>query len=121
MRLQVEKGQMPLFDGVVTYSSIEHSGLGRYGDALNPWGDILAVARAGCLTKPEGFFAINVPIGRDQVVWNAHRFYGSKRLPLLMSNWKAIDAAEFSGNKGIDAVDELNRIVEEIYAFRKIK
>ena len=34
------------FDAVVSFSSIEHSGLGRYGDALNPWGDLIASAQA---------------------------------------------------------------------------
>jgi hypothetical protein len=38
------------FDAIVTFSSVEHSGLGRYGDALNPWGDIIAIARAWCVT-----------------------------------------------------------------------
>lgn len=27
------------FDAVVTFSSVEYSGLGRYGDAINPYGD----------------------------------------------------------------------------------
>jgi hypothetical protein len=39
---------------IVTFSSVEHSGLGRYGDALNPWGDIIAIARAWCVTKQGG-------------------------------------------------------------------
>jgi hypothetical protein len=34
------KGKLGLFDAVVTFSSVEHSGLGRYGDGLNPWGDM---------------------------------------------------------------------------------
>ena len=34
------------FDAVVSFSSLEHSGLGRYGDALNPWGDLIASAQA---------------------------------------------------------------------------
>ena len=34
------------FDVIVTYSSLEHSGLGRYGDPLNPWADLIASARA---------------------------------------------------------------------------
>ena len=37
------------FDAVISYSSLEHSGLGRYGDALNPFGDIISVARAWCV------------------------------------------------------------------------
>jgi len=40
------------YDAIVTFSSVEHSGLGRYGDALNPWGDVLALARASCVLKP---------------------------------------------------------------------
>ena len=31
------------FDVIITYSSIEHSGLGRYGDPLDPEGDIKAM------------------------------------------------------------------------------
>ena len=31
------------FDAVVSFSSLEHSGLGRYGDAINPWADVLEV------------------------------------------------------------------------------
>ena len=33
------------YDAMVTFSSLEHSGLGRYGDGLNPWGDLIAMAR----------------------------------------------------------------------------
>jgi hypothetical protein len=32
------------FDAVATFSSVEHSGLGRFGDMLNPWGDISSVS-----------------------------------------------------------------------------
>ena len=35
----------PLFDAVISYSSVEHSGLGRYGEALNPWGDLITMAK----------------------------------------------------------------------------
>ena len=44
--LQKEKKIQQAFDAVVTFSSIEHSGLGRYGDSLNPWGDLIASAQA---------------------------------------------------------------------------
>lgn len=75
------------FDSVLTYSSLEHSGLGRYGDALNPWGDILSLARAWCVTKDDGSLMVDVPSGRDMIQWNAHRYYGKYRWPLLTINW----------------------------------
>ena len=62
------------FDVVVTVSSLEHSGLGRYGDALNPWGDRQATARAWCMTKPQGNLVLNVPCNeKDTIYYNAHR------------------------------------------------
>ena len=62
------------YDAVVSYSSVEHSGLGRYGDALNPWGDRQAMARAWCMTKKQGMLALNVPFGDEDRIWyNAHR------------------------------------------------
>jgi hypothetical protein len=53
------------FDAIVTFSSVEHSGLGRYGDALNPWGDIIAIARAWCITKQGGSLTIGVMYAYD--------------------------------------------------------
>ena len=80
-------GTLESFDGVVSHSSLEHSGLGRYGDALNPWGDILAVARAWCVTKPGGFLYLGLPTGKDLIHSNWHRIYGRIRWPLVAANW----------------------------------
>ncbi|XP_052104115.1 uncharacterized protein LOC127737452 [Mytilus californianus] len=78
------------FDAIVTFSSIEHSGLGRYGDGLNPWGDIIAVARGWCVTKEGGSLTIGVPysIEKDYIKFNAGRWYGKIRYPYLTTNWK---------------------------------
>ena len=84
-------GKLEPFDVVVSFSSLEHPGLGRYGDSLNPWGDILALARAKCVTKPGGYLALGVPTGSDSVIFNAHRQYWLVRYPLLTANWARID------------------------------
>lgn len=81
------------FDAVVSYSSLEHSGLGRYGDALNPWGDLIAVARAWCVARPGARLVVGVPQnsdGRDSLVWNWHRAYGPARYPYLATNWRLV-------------------------------
>ena len=85
-------GKLGLFDTVASYSSVEHSGLGRYGDALNPWGDLLAVARSWCVTRPGGALVLSLPTGMDKVVMNAHRIYGRFRWPLVAANWKQVDS-----------------------------
>ena len=83
-------GKLPQFDAVATFSSLEHSGLGRYGDALNPFGDLQATARAWCMTRPGGEFAIGIPSGPDEIVWNLHRVYGPVMTPHLIANWQQV-------------------------------
>ena len=91
---------METFDVIVTFSSVEHAGLGRYGDALNPWGDRQAIARAWCATKPGGYLVIGVPYGDDAVEYNAHRIYGPIMYPHLVANWYQQWRAE-SGNQRV--------------------
>ena len=83
-------GTLEPFDIVATHSSLEHSGLGRYRDALNPWGDLLAVARAWCVTKPNGYLYLGIPTAMDGIEYNAHRWYGKHRWPLITANWKPL-------------------------------
>jgi hypothetical protein len=54
---------------------------GRYGDPFNPWGDLMSVGRAWCVTKPNGKLLNAVPYEDegDRVVYNAHRVYGPRR------------------------------------------
>eukprot|EP00090_Calanus_glacialis_P019225 TRINITY_DN29583_c0_g1_i1.p1 TRINITY_DN29583_c0_g1~~TRINITY_DN29583_c0_g1_i1.p1 ORF type:complete len:137 (-),score=19.68 TRINITY_DN29583_c0_g1_i1:62-472(-) len=99
-------GTLDTFDVVFTYSSIEHSGQGRYGDPLNPWGDILTIAEAWCVTKPDAKLAIGVPTmvsrGSDVNAFNAHRIYGPVMYPFLTTNWKFVWPT-----RDVDRVDTL--------------
>ena len=79
------------FDQVWSISSFEHDGLGRYGDPLNPNGDVEAVAKVKQYLKPDGVFMFCVPIGKDEVRWNEGRVYGRVRLPLMLEGFDVID------------------------------
>ena len=74
-------------DAAISFSSFEHDGLGRYGDPLNPNGDLEAMQTARDFLKDDGFMLFGVPQGIDCLVWNVHRIYGEKRLPLLLKGW----------------------------------
>ena len=91
-------GQAVPFDTVFTYSSLEHSGLGRYGDPLSPFGDLEASAQVWCMVKPGGHFILAVPVSEDRqqcsVSWNSHRTYGSVRLQHLTANWRVLEEFE---------------------------
>ena len=91
-RMRYLNNTLGTFDAIVSFSSLEHSGLGRYGDALNPWGDIIAVARAWCVTKHGGSLTIGVQYdyNHEYLHFNADRVYGKKRYPYLTTNWKQL-------------------------------
>jgi len=90
-RKRYRGGTLPVFDAVVSYSSLEHSGLGRYGDALNPYGDVMQVARSWCVTREGGALVLGLPSnGQDFLTWNAHRIYGPYRWPRVTANWRPV-------------------------------
>ena len=81
------------FDFGISFSSLEHDGLGRYGDVINPIGDLQSMAKMLSVIKPGGMMFVAFPTGDgyDGLVWNAHRIYGKHRLPKLFAGWKLID------------------------------
>ncbi len=82
-------------DYIFSISSIEHDGLGRYGDPIKPNGDLYFMEKAKSYLKDGGLFYLAVPIGSDCLCWNAHRIYGERRFPKLISGWKIIDKYGF--------------------------
>ena len=54
---------------------IEHVGLGRYGDMLDPQGDLKAMAELRRVLAPAGTLLLVVPVGQPRIVFNAHRIY----------------------------------------------
>lgn len=79
------RGDIEQFDYAFTYSSIEHDGLGRYGDVLNPDGDLQTVRKLMDVVKPGGLIFIGVPCCEDVLFWNAHREYGPRRFQRLFA------------------------------------
>lgn len=79
-----------LFDAVLSISSFEHDGLGRYGDKINPNGDLEAMEKVKKMLHPEGLLFLAVPVGQDLLVWNLHRVYGKIRLKALLNGWEVI-------------------------------
>lgn len=74
-------------DMAFSISSFEHDGLGRYGDPLNPDGDLQAMQEMKTVIKPGGILFLSLPIGQDKIIWNEGRMYGEIRLNLLLKGW----------------------------------
>ena len=79
------------FDMILSYSSIEHSGLGRYGDDIDPNGDMDTMNTVHEHLNNDGFIGLGIPIGKDTLLWNANRIYGRYRLPILLKQFNIIE------------------------------
>ncbi|GMI12633.1 hypothetical protein TrLO_g13022 [Triparma laevis f. longispina] len=75
------------WDVVWSVSSFEHDGLGRYGDPLNPKGDLKAMEDCWRYLKPNGIMFLSVPVGLDEVRWNEGRVYGEKRFEKMIEGF----------------------------------
>lgn len=96
------------FDCGVTISALEHDGLGRYGDPIDPLGDIKTMKSYKKIIKKNGIMFLSVPVGQDAVCWNSHRIYGRNRLPLLLDGWKVLGYSGFD-----ESLFDLGRLGED--------
>jgi SAM-dependent methyltransferase len=72
---------------------IEHVGLGRYGDPLDPDGDRKAIAELTRVLAPEGDLLFVVPIGRARIQFNAHRVYSYRQVLDLFATLSLVEFA----------------------------
>lgn len=68
-------------DSVSCLHALEHFGLGRYGDKIDPEGHLKGFRQISKILKPGGTFYFSVPMGEQRIEFNAHRVFG---MPYLM-------------------------------------
>jgi len=67
-------------DSLSCLHALEHFGLGRYGDAIDPKGFDRGLSNMARLLKRNGIFYLSVPIGIDRVEFNAHRVFDPRMI-----------------------------------------
>lgn len=60
--------------------TLEHFGLGRYGDGIDPDGHLRGLNQLWNLLKKGGLLYLSVPIGHERVEFNAHRVFDAFKL-----------------------------------------
>ena len=67
-------------DSLSCLHALEHFGLGRYGDPVDPIGYIAGFTNMARLLRAGGIFYLSVPIGKERVEFNAHRIFNPSSL-----------------------------------------
>lgn len=96
---------------------IEHIGLGRYGDPLDPNADLKAMSELQRVLSVGGDLLFVVPLGRPRVVFNAHRIYSYGQ---IIAQFPELTLNEFalipqSGPEGLIIGASEERVSEEDY------
>lgn len=73
--------------------TIEHIGLGRYGDPIDPQGDLKAIAELKRIVKPGGDLLFVTPVGKPKIEFNAHRIYAYQQ---IIDHFAPFQLVEFS-------------------------
>jgi hypothetical protein len=83
---------------VTSLSSIEHFGLGRYGDAFDLEGDRKAMEEMRRCLKAGGILVLSTTLtrGKPVLAFNAHRIYSLEMIRSLCLNLAAAREAYFS-------------------------
>ena len=93
-------------DSVESLSSLhalEHIGLGRYGDALDPDGCFKAMREFARVLRPGGRLYVGVPVGRQRVRFNSERIFDPRTVISAFPGLRLVD---------LQAVDDTGALVD---------
>ena len=97
LALPFPSGSVP---SVSSLCVIEHIGLGRYGDPLDPAGSIKALAELQRVVSPGGDLYVSVPIDNvDRIYFNAHRAFAEESLLRLFQPFEVLERKYIFANE----------------------
>jgi SAM-dependent methyltransferase len=80
--------------------ALEHFGLGRYGDPIDPAGHRKGIKALADILQPHGRLYLSVPIGPTRVEFNAHRVFSVSALLQLCLPYFALESFSYVDDSG---------------------
>ncbi len=94
---QADLTKLPFESGSILSLScmhtVEHIGLGRYGDPLDPGGDLKAMKELERVLALGGSLLFVVPTGRPKIMFNAHRIYSFAQ---IVERFPSLELVQFA-------------------------
>lgn len=88
------------YDSISSLHAIEHFGLGRYGDKIDYFGYLKAIANITKMLKTGGVFYFSVPIGSQRIEFNAQRIFSVKYLLELFKDDYSLNRFSYVDDQG---------------------
>jgi SAM-dependent methyltransferase len=85
-------------DSISCMHVIEHIGLGRYGDLLDPDGDLKAISELVRVLSKGGSLLFVIPVGKPKIRFNAHRIYSYEQITSYFSGLRIEEFALVDDN-----------------------
>lgn len=103
-------------DSLSCLHALEHFGLGRYGDPIDPKGYESGLHNMADILRPGGIFYLSVPVGMERVEFNANRVFNpntivaaAKNSGLMLSTFSL-----FTSDKGLVETDTTDETLSAI-------
>ena len=71
--------------------TVEHIGLGRYGDPLDATGDLKAIEELKRIVKSEGDLLFVTPVGQPKIMFNGQRVYSYEQIISYFEKFRLIE------------------------------
>jgi SAM-dependent methyltransferase len=102
-------------DSISCLHALEHFGLGRYGDPIDPEGYAAGFKNMAAILRSGGVFYLSVPIGIERVEFNAHRIFDPQKLVKVAAS-HGLELQEFAsiqpGKTLIESANPMATIAE---------
>jgi SAM-dependent methyltransferase len=92
------------YDLVTSLHAIEHFGLGRYGDPIDPMGHHRALESFFRVLKPGGHLILGFPTGRGEVLFNAQRLLNLQEVLSALPG-KVLEVVRMDGSGSTQQVE----------------
>lgn len=89
---------------------LEHIGLGRYGDPVDPAGYLLAAQELARVLSPGGTLLLGTPVGKERLCFDAHRIFNPAT---IQAAFNKLTLVEFS------LINDLGKSLKENASFEE--
>lgn len=105
---------------LTTMCVIEHIGLGRYGDPLNPTGTQDAATEIARVIRPGGLVVYSVPVGMEETLeFNANRRFRYSQAADLFKGWELVDSCILTPTPIPSTSEDIPNDAVGCFCFRK--